>query len=154
MSKSIVLTGQDFITLGQDTVRVLQNLGDGDIGHITFSDNHADMTVGKDGTAIIARNQKGRKGELVIRVLRGSDDDIFIGLMLSDYLNDSIGFFCINGSVTKQLGDGVGNYSFVTYELSAGTIMKTPEVTANVGGNTDQAISVYTIQGIVDQVFE
>ncbi len=155
MATPTILSGRDSISVGQtgSDFRNLVNLADGNIGHITMPNNHANMTVGKDGTAIVARDQKGRQGELVIRVLQASpDDDYLIGLLYS-YINANPGGFVpIIAQITKYVSDAAGNLSTKSYVLSGGTIMKSPEFVSDVNGDLNQNVAVWTIQGVIDIV--
>ena len=46
----------------------------------------------------------------------------------------------------KKIGDGLGNITNDTYNLSGGIISKRVEATSNVEGNTDQALAIYNIK--------
>ena len=153
MAKSVSLGGQDTIEVGQQTSRQLVNLADKDYGHFTFQDSIVDMTVGKDGISMQAFNQKGLKGELAVRVIRGSSDDIFLSMIAQqEIITQLVGFYPVSASVTKMQSDQAGNITPVTYLLSGGTIKSLPELVSNAEGNTDMLVAVWTIQGVVEIV--
>jgi hypothetical protein len=153
----MILSSVDVIELGQQTSRLLINFGDGDIGHLTFPGKHTRSVVGKDGTAITSRDQAGRWGELVLRLLKGSSDDIWMTGILNQYLlttqgSNPVGFYALSGSITKYLSDGQANVSIVSYALSSGTVSKSPEMVVNVNGDTNQNLAIWTVEGLIDIV--
>ena len=62
-------------------------------------------------------------------------------------------FIMGNGSFAKRLGDGAGNVVFDTKYLSAIHFTRAPyDATWNVNGSTDQAVTVYTMQALIERV--
>ena len=132
--------------------RVLTDFADGDIATISVDNNIASSVVGKNGNMIIAKDEQGKKCTVTLRLLKGSKDDSFINTYYKTYEADSALFILGNGNIAKRLGDGSGNVSFDTFYLKAIHFTRPPyEVTSNVNGATDQAVTVYTMQAIIDR---
>ena len=149
MAESYRLTGQDTIVLWG---RTLTDFADGDIATVTTDNNIANSVVGKNGNIIIAKDEQGKKCTVTLRLLKGSSDDAFINTYYKSYEIDSALFILGNGSFSKRLGDGAGNIVYDTRYLRAIHFTRPPyDVTSNVNGATDQAVTVYTMQAIVDR---
>ena len=91
-------------------------------------------------------NETGNQGDLVLRVLRGSKDDKTLNSKLVALSANFGGFILMNCQLIKKIGDGLGNITNDTYNLSGGIISKRVEATSNVEGNTDQALAIYNIK--------
>lgn len=143
MGKTLSLTGNDTLKLRD---RVFADFAEGDVAALTFPNDIAALKTGKDGNTIYALNETGRQCELVLRVLRGSSDDKFLQNLLAAQRNDFSRFVTLEGELVKRIGDGKGNITTDTYLVTGGVFTKNVEVTSNVEGNTDQSVSVYTIQ--------
>jgi len=149
MAETYRLTGDDTFVLWD---RVISDLADGSVVQITADNNIASSVVGKNGNIIIAKDEQGKKCTVELRVLKGSPDDQFILTYYKTYELDSALFIVGNGSFSKRLGDGAGNVVYDTRYLRAVHFTKAPyDATQNVNGETDQAVTVYTFQAIVDR---
>ena len=149
MSESYKLTGQDTVVLWG---RVISDFADGDVATISVDNNIANSVVGKNGNMIIAKDEQGKKCTITVRLLKGSGDDSFINSYYKSYEADSALYILGNGNIAKRLGDGNGNVTFDTFYLKALHFTRPPyDVTSNVNGSTDQAVTVYTMQGIIDR---
>lgn len=150
MAETYRLTGDDsFILWG----RAITDLADGDVVTITADNNIASSVVGKGGNVIVAKDEQGKKCTITLRVLKGSKDDLFIHSYYKTYEIDSTAFLMGNGSFAKRLGDGAGNIVFDTKYLSAVHFTRAPyDATWNVNGSTDQAVTVYTMQALIERV--
>lgn len=149
MAETYKLTGQDTVVLWG---RVLTDFADGDVATITADNNIANSVVGKNGNIIIAKDEQGKKCTITLRLLKGSSDDAFINTYYKTYEVDSALFVLGNGSFAKRLGDGAGNVQYDTFYARALHFTRPPyDVTSNVNGATDQAVTVYTMQGIIDR---
>lgn len=149
MAESYRLTGDDtFIIWG----RTITDLADGDVVTITADNNIASSVVGKGGNIIVAKDEQGKKCTVTLRVLKGSSDDSFIQGYYKTYENDSALFVFGEGSFAKRLGDGSGNVVYDTRYLKAIHFTTPPyAATWNVNGATDQAVTVYTFQAIIER---
>lgn len=139
---TISLTGADTISI--DGIPLV-DLGDGDVGSLTFPNSLTETKKGKNGNGIIALNETGDIAELTLRILRGSPDDKTLNSKLFSMKQDFASFVTMTGDIIKKMGDGIGNVTDDIYSLSGGSFSKRIEVTSNVEGNTDQALAIYTI---------
>lgn len=135
---------------GNDTISIdgipLVDLGDGDVGALTYPNELVGVKTGKNGNSIFALNETGDQADLVIRVLRGSKDDKTLNSRLASMKADFAGFITITGQVIKKVGDGLGNVTNDIYDLSGGVFSKRVETISNVEGNTDQSLAIYNIK--------
>jgi len=135
---------------GNDTISIdgipLVDLGDGDVGALTYPNELVGVKTGKNGNSIFALNETGDQADLVIRVLRGSKDDKTLNSRLVSMKADFSGFITITGQVIKKVGDGLGNVTNDIYDLSGGVFSKRVETVSNVEGNTDQSLAIYNIK--------
>lgn len=149
MAESYRLTGDDTFILNG---RTITDLADGDVITVVADNNIASSVVGKGGNIIIAKDEQGKKCTITLRLLKGSSDDSFINTYYKTYEADSALFVLGNGSFAKRLGDGSGNVIFDTRYLKAVHFTKPPyDATLNVNGATDQAVTVYTMQAIIER---
>ena len=137
------LTGSDTISI--DGIPLI-DLGDGDVGSLTYPNELVGVKTGKNGNSIFALNETGDQAELVLRVLRGSNNDKTLNSRLVSMKADFAGFVTITGQVIKKVGDGKGNVTNDIYDLSGGVFSKRVETTSNVEGNTDQSLAIYNIK--------
>ena len=136
------LTGQDTMVIGG---RVLNDLPDGDVTKLTYADDIVKVKKGKNGNAIYAFNASGEVCDVEQRVLKGSDDDKFLNSQLQAYLRDKASYVLLTGSFVKTIGDGLGNLTKDTYLMSGGIVKKPVDAKDNVDGDTEQAVSVYSL---------
>ena len=137
------LTGSDTISI--DGIPLI-DLGDGDVGSLTYPNELVGVKTGKNGNSIFALNETGDQADLVLRVLRGSKDDKTLNSRLVSMKADFAGFVTITGQVIKKVGDGKGNVTNDIYDLSGGVFSKRVETISNVEGNTDQSLAIYNIK--------
>jgi hypothetical protein len=137
------LTGSDTISI--DGIPLI-DLGDGDVGSLTYPNELVGVKTGKNGNSIFALNETGDQADLVLRVLRGSNDDKTLNSRLVSMKADFAGFVTITGQVIKKVGDGKGNVTNDIYDLSGGVFSKRVETISNVEGNTDQSLAIYNIK--------
>lgn len=142
MSNAVALVGNDIINING---RIMADLVDGDCAVLTVPNDSFMVTTGKNGNSLFAYNYKGLQGELVLRLVRGSADDKFLNNLLQLHNANPVGLTLINGSFTKNIGDGNGSISPDVYFATGGVFKKNTEVKENAEGNTDQAVAVYTL---------
>lgn len=135
-------TGNDTLTLWD---RVFSNLADGDAVAINYTNDLVAGKTGKNQNTILAKNEQGNNADVIIRVLRGSDDDKFLMKKQALIEKDFAAFELANGSFVKRMGDGSGNVTRDVYTLLGGVMKKKVDARDNVEGSTDQAVSVYTM---------
>ena len=74
------ITGDDQLNLqGLDVSDITNDLADGDVAALTVPNDLINMALGKNGNAIYALDESGKKFELEIRVLKGTKTDEEIG---------------------------------------------------------------------------
>ena len=105
----------------------------------------AQMKVSKDGNSIYSMQYGGIAGELTLRLVRGSFDDVVLNGLLQQWIADPASFVLMSGSYVKRLGDGKGNITNEVYQLAGGVFKSIPSVSSNMDGNTDQSVVVYTL---------
>lgn len=138
----VALTGKDVIKING---RLLNDLVDGDCAALTYPNDISVIKTGKNGNSIYAFKYDGNQAELSLRVLRGSPDDKFLNNLLALYKNDPAAFSLLTGEFAKQVGDGAGGITSDIYILSGGVFKKQVEGKENAEGDTEQAISVYSM---------
>lgn len=138
----MTLTGGDTLTLDGNNI---VDLCDGDTSTITFENNLVEYKTGKNRNSIFAKNEQGNNAVLSLRVNRGSADDKRLQRRLSEYDRNPTGFILVNGTFVKRLGDGQGNTVKDTYSLNSGIFTKNVDTKENIEGDTEQAVSIYTI---------
>lgn len=137
------LVGKDTIKINE---RILADFGSGEIAKLTYSTDITTVKTGKNGNTIYASNESGNQVTLEVKVIKGSEDDKALNTLLTSQKSDLPAFVLMNGEVTKNLGDGLGNVSAETYLLTGGAFTKNIDTTSNVEGDTSQALASYTIQ--------
>lgn len=149
MAETYRLTGDDTFIIWD---RTITDLAEGDVISIVADNNIASSVVGKGGNIIIAKDEQGKKCTVTLRVLKGSPDDAYIQAYYKTYELDSALFILGNGSFSKRLGDGAGNVVFDNRYLKAIHFTNPPyDATLNVNGGTEQAVTVYTFQAIIER---
>jgi len=129
------ITGQDtFTAFGRN----FKDFATTDVSTISFNNNLVDMKTGKNQNTIFAKNETGNNAEVVLKLMRGSDDDAFMNNLLAQIENDFVSFQLGNGRFVKRIGDGQGNVRLDTYTLSGGIVVKKPDTKENVEGDTEQ----------------
>jgi hypothetical protein len=137
------LTGEDTISI--DTIPLI-DLADGDVGALTFPNELVTPKTGKNKNSIYSLNETGNQADLVIRVIRGSNDDKTLNSRLTAMRADFPAFTLISAQVVKKVGDGQGNVTNDIYDLTGGVFSAPVAVTSNVEGDTEQAVAVYNIK--------
>lgn len=140
MPAQLSLTGQDTLQIFGRTITAL---GTGDYFTFTFDEELFKVEVGKNGNAVYAFNAPGLKTKGVLKILRGSPDDVFLNNTLAQMIADPSSFIFGNANATKRIGNGFGGIRLDTYILGAGVFSKFPSVKGNVQGDTEQALAVY-----------
>jgi hypothetical protein len=140
---SVALTGNDTIVLNG---LVLTDFADGDVAELKFNNDLVEVVNGKNDNAIFALNSKGKQGEMTIKLLRGSSDDLVMSAQLNLMQLDFPSYVLLNGSFTKRIGNGFGLSMTDLYLAKGGVISRIPDVVSSSDGKTEQAITTYTIK--------
>ena len=148
---SISFTGNDsiiFTDAANPGGVPLTDFGDGDVLTINWDADISTTRVGKNGNVINARNAEGDLANVVLKVLRASDDDQMLNQAESDYLQDPPSFVTPTITASKMVGDGHGNIIRDTYVVGFVTPKRHVDMKENVSGDTDQALAVHPYTGI------
>lgn len=141
MSK-VVLTGDDVITIND---RVFSDFAEGAVAVLEFPNDLTTTNVGKNGNAIITLNEMGKMATLTLRLLAGSEDDIYLNSQLA-LLKQGLPYFPLMfGQFVKILGDGSGSIKKSTFSLINGVPLNQPGTSEDKSGAVDQAVSIWTI---------
>lgn len=141
--KTVSMTGGDSL-LVNDTL--IDDLADGDAFDLTFPEDIATVTIGKDGNAIFSKNEAGNRAEGVLRVLRGSPKDKYLNNLLTLQQQNFAGTILLTGEFIKKVGNGQGVITSDTYILQGGIFTKMVPGKTNSSGDPEQSVSIYTIQ--------
>ena len=137
------LTGNDTLIINE---RVITNLADGSTITINYDNDSVGISTGKDDNTIYSDNRQGSNASLELRLVRGSEQDIYFNGLSIQQSRDLPTFTLMQGSFSKRVGDGFGNVKFDNYTLLGGVFTKrAPQVTENLNGETDQGVSIYNI---------
>jgi len=137
------ITGEDTLTIAD---RVFTDIADADNSTITFPNNIVEMKTGKNQNSIYARNATGDNADMVLRLVRGSSDDIFLQRKIASMLSDFASTTLLIGEFVKHLGDGQGNKIRDVYTLAGGVIVKKVEGKSNSDGDIEQGVAVYNLK--------
>ena len=140
---SVAMSGSDSITLNN---RVFSDFADGDFGALTFPNEIAAVKTGKNGNSIYSFNATGKQTDIVLRVIRATADDKFLNNLLAQQQNNFASFILMTGEFVKKVGDGLGTVANDTYIMSGGVFVKQVEAKANVEGDSEQSVAIYTLR--------
>lgn len=140
---TIAMTGNDTAIINN---RLLTDLADVNVVELTFPNNIAAVKTGKNGNSIYSFNSTGKVCEVKLRILRASPDDKFLNGLLITQNQDFAAFPLMIGQFIKKVGDGTGTVTADTYVMSGGIFTKQVEAKSNVEGDTEQSVSIYTLQ--------
>lgn len=138
-----VITSDDTLTIFD---RVVNDFASGDISAVTYTEDLVNSKTGKNKNTIFAKNESGNNGSLVLRLMRGSDDDRFFAGKVSQIEGDFASFVLGNGQLVKRLGDGQGNVIRDVTTLAGISLSRKPDSKTNVDGDTEQGVTIYTFK--------
>lgn len=136
------LTGNDTLILSD---RVMKDFADNSTVELSFENDLVGISTGKNGNTVYADNRQGGNGTITLRLIRGSKDDRWLNGMLVQQDRDLPTFKVFNGSFTKRIGDGLGNVRFDNYVMQGGVFRKGVDAQENLNGETESAVSIYTL---------
>jgi hypothetical protein len=140
---TVSLSGNDTVIINN---RVFTDFSTGDVAHITFPNEIANVKTGKNGNSIYSFNATGKQCELKMKIIRGSGDDKYLNSILAQQQANFAGFTLMFGEFVKKLGDGSGNIASDTYEMGGGIFVKIPEAKSNQEGDTGQSEIEYSFK--------
>ena len=140
---TLTLTGKDTIAL--DGVPMI-NFGPGDVFTGEFPNDISTVEIGKNGDVAATLNAQGKKMEVVLRVLRGSPEDVYLTSRNAQFAADPPSFVAYSGNFVKRIGDGSGNFQADNYVAAFGVPKKLyPTIKENTQGDITQTIAEYMI---------
>lgn len=137
------ITGNDTVVING---RNLVNFADGDNSTLTHPNELASVKTGKGGNTLIAYNATGQQGEMILRIMRGSSDDVFLNGLLKRWQLDPASFQTLTGKFIKRVGNGYGLVRNDTHVLVGGVFFKLTEAKSNAEGDTEQSVAIYSIR--------
>lgn len=136
------LTGKDTLVIDG---KLIEDGADGDCVTIEFPNDLATITRGKNGNSLITKNEQGKIINVTLRVCQNGETDKYFINKLSQFDNDVTSFATIKGTFTKRTGDGQGNTTKKTYDLTGGVIIRNAGAIDSATGNVDSAVSTYNL---------
>ena len=143
MSLTVSLSGNDSFQLNNQVLSTLANDKPVDV---TFPNELAAVSQGKNGTTIYAQNSMGNVAEVVLRLLLGGVDDKYLNSILQQQQTNFSGFSLMTSVFSKLVGDGNGNITTVIYQLSGGIIMKGLEAATSATGDVNTSVVVWPLK--------
>lgn len=142
MSNAASLTGNDTIIIGG---QLFTDFADGIVAEIQFPTDLVQVKRGKNGNTIFALNNQGFQSEVNLRILLGRANDSFLNAQMVNMQNNFAGFTLLNGVFVKNVGDGNGNITPVTYIMSGGVLKRNPNAISNADGDANQSLAEWHI---------
>lgn len=125
--------------------RQLTGLADGDCVVITFPNELSAIKTGKNGNNIASHNETGRNAEIALRIIKGCSDDKFLASLVNAWKDRLDSFEPMTASFSKLITvDGGKTTETITCDF--GIPVKDVETKENVEGDTEQAVSIYSLR--------
>ena len=131
------LTGNDTIIIGG---QLMTDFAEGIVAEIQFPNDLVQAKRGKNGNTIYALNNQGFQSEVNLRILLGRANDAYLNTQMLAMQQNFAGFILLNGVFVKNVGDGYGNITPVTYIMSGGVLKRNPNVMSNADGDPNQSL--------------
>ena len=103
-----------------------QDMADGDILALAFTNDKTSHTLGTNATATIKNRLSGDMAELTVNCMKYGNDDIFLNPFAENGVENGVMEGTLQRNYTKDGSDFVESYS-----LKAGAVMKKPDNTIN-----------------------
>lgn len=142
MGGSVSITGSDVF---QVDGRVLNDLANGAVVDFKFPNDIGMAMAGRNGNTLFAKDERGRIGEVEVRLLIGSADDKFLNSRLQQWKLSPSDFKLMTGVFSKRTGDGKSGIATKVYQAAGGIFKKQPEARSNTEGDIEQSVVVYTL---------
>lgn len=142
MAKDIY-QGSDVLTIDD---RLITDQLTGKVVEVRYPNNIANIDTGKDGNSVITKIANGQNAEATVRVMVGGETDQYLSLRLSQFKEDPASFVSLKAKFTKRTGDGQGNITKTTWDLTGGAIMKLVEGEEDTTGDVEQTVAVYNLK--------
>lgn len=140
---TIAMSGNDTVIINN---RIFANLADQDAAVLTYPNDSANVKTGSNGNSIFTLNETGKQADVVLRVIRASDDDKFLNNLFAQQQLNFEGFPLLIGQFVKRIGKGDGEVQKDIYNLSGGIFQRGVDGKKNVEGDTEAAISIWRLK--------
>ena len=139
----VTFTGKDTVKING---RLFNDLADSP-SSLTFPNELVSVKIGKNGNSIYAFNESGRQCDMLLKLIRGSDDDRYLNTQLVLMKADFTSFAMLTGEVSRRTtektsDDAVGITREDIYILSGGVFFKEVEI----GATDDVAVANWRIR--------
>lgn len=139
----IAMSGNDIFILNN---RNITGFAVGKVSELTIPNNLADVKTGKNGNSIFSFINSGLICEFKAILIRGCADDVFFNSLLTQMKNNFSGFPLMFGQYIKKIGDGLGNVTSDTYNMSGGIFSKTTPAQSDTEGTPEQSQVEYMLK--------
>ncbi len=136
------LTGNDDLFLFG---RIFKNFSDNTTIQITFPNEKVGVSTGKNGNTVFAANTQGKNVQVDLRLIAGSEEDIFLNGLSIQQDKDLPSFTLGNGTFSKRVGDGTGKVRRINYVLQGGVFRQDVDSQENLQGDTEQGTALYRL---------
>lgn len=144
------LVGGETLTIQPSggAARVIADFADASIVEVDFQSELINTTTGKNGNGIAVLDERGRNGAISFRIVKGSADDNYINGLFNAMKNNFVATKFLTISFSRSLIDGSGAVLTETYVFEGALFSQMPKAMANVHGDTEQAIAVWSAKAI------
>lgn len=134
---------------GQDTVQIdgfiFSTLADGTPFDVVFPEDLGAVKIGKNGNAIYAKNEQGRKADVTLRILLGGKDDKYLNGRLQQWITDPSTFTLLTAMFNKRVGDGTGTIESKIYNMAGGFFKRQVDAKTSAESDTEQSVSIWRL---------
>jgi hypothetical protein len=126
--------------------RVFTDLFDGDSITVTYPNELMTMKTGKNGNTIYMQDETGKNVDILLRLVLGSPDDIFLRGKLFIQNQTFISTVLATGRFSRQLGDGLAGGNFMVTELAGGAFSKDVDIVSSSDKNIEAFVAIYNMK--------
>ena len=139
-----------FVTANSDVLtifdRVITDEFDGDSITGTFPNEMMTLKTGKNGNTVYLENTTGANIDILIRLVLGSPDDVFLRGKIFLQRQNFIATVLATGRFSRQLGDGINGGKFIITELEGGLFTKDVEFVSSSEANVESGAAIYNMK--------
>lgn len=125
---------------------ILSDFADGTVAELNAPNELSTLTTGYNGNSLGSHNEPGRQRELTLRLVKGSADDKRFNANYNLWKNRDIRFKPLEMTFTKNVAHETGSITNDRVTCYFGLPTGQPAQVADMNGNTDQVVSVYSIR--------
>lgn len=123
--------------------RSITDFGYGTVCEINCPNPIAGMDIGKSGNTVFSLQETGRQADVIVRVIKGSKDDVYLNSLYESFKSDFASKIAITGSFISKVGDGKGNVITTAWTLNGGIPTSHPTDKYDVNGDRTQVLMEY-----------